>query len=336
MFIATLIIFSSSGETRQDLVFASNIEQVPSYKEPAINDEYDIVFAPADSEFFPEGLAVSTTRNALYVGSTPLGVVVEIDLNETPPEVRPFVGPNPEYPKFLGLLVEEKNNILWACSMDFEDPAYIPQVTGFSLNTGEKIVSHEFPEESSFCNDMALDAAANLYVVDGITGDILRIPEAKKRVMNSAEIWVAGKKEWEGKFSPLQVGFNGICIYNNHIYVGHFLQGLIYHFSLQENGEAGKPEILELARKLELSDGMQCSKDHRILITEQQGNRLAWIDVESGKVIDEPKYFDTPISVKFDGNSKDVWVLESQQDHLRGDDTTPPTEFRVVRYNLKM
>ena len=101
--------------------------------------------------------------------------------------------------------MEEENNVLWACSMDFEDPTYVPQVTGFNLDKGEKLVSHEFPQKSSFCNDIDFDGAGNLYVVDGITEITPRIPEAKKLVMNSAEVWVAGEKEWEGQFSPLQV-----------------------------------------------------------------------------------------------------------------------------------
>jgi len=112
----------------------------------------------------------------------------------------------------LGVLVDERSNLLWVCSNDMSGmgvpgPSSIPGsfLKGFDLATGEGKVSAALPGSHILCNDMTIAADGSIYVTNSRAPQILRLkPEGKE-----LEVWLEDKQ-----FDPPKdgAGLDGIAI----------------------------------------------------------------------------------------------------------------------------
>jgi DNA-binding beta-propeller fold protein YncE len=122
---------------------------------PSFAEENEIAL-PGDRAY-PESISAAS-NGTLYVGSLATGGVWRI---------KPQAGAVEEWIKpgafgsrsILGVLVDEKANLLWVCSNDFSSseipgPSSVPGsfVNGFDLPTGEGKVSAQLQGKAAICN----------------------------------------------------------------------------------------------------------------------------------------------------------------------------------------
>jgi sugar lactone lactonase YvrE len=284
---------------------------------------------PGD-EFFPEGVA-ALADGTVFVGSVTSGAIVR-----TPApcegEVTTFVAPPEPVMSAVGLRADEPRGVLWACRsvLDGSLPA---RLDGHDLGSGALVASHEFPGAS--CNDIAVDAAGNLYATDPIAHEIVFIAADQAMSNEPAETWLADPafRVPDGQFSVNGLVFDP----DGTLYVGNYGAGELYRIALEEDGSPGPVELVAVdGAALSGPDGIQWL-DGGLLIVENTAGTVSRFAVEDGgtvsrTVLAEGLDFPATAAATADG----VWVCEAQTDHLLGIDPDPPaTPFRVVRVPLQ-
>ena len=134
---------------------------------------------PGDS-VYPESLSAASD-STLYVGSLAAGGVWRVNPKEG--TVEQWIKPGAFGTRsLLGVLVDEKANLLWVCSNDFSsagipgpNPVEGSFVKGFDLTTGEGKVSAKLPGNATICNDMAVAPDGSLFVTNSLAPQILRL-----------------------------------------------------------------------------------------------------------------------------------------------------------------
>jgi streptogramin lyase len=139
---------------------------------------------------YPESITAAPD-GTLYVSSPAVGVW----------RIKPSSGMVEEWIKpgafgsrsTLGVLVDNKANLLWGCSNDFSSigipgPSSVPGsfVKGFDLSSGEGRVSAALPGKATLCNDMAIGADGSLFVTNSLAPQILKL----KPGSNQLEVWL--------------------------------------------------------------------------------------------------------------------------------------------------
>lgn len=145
---------------------------------------------PSDRAY-PESVA-SAPDGTLYVGSPAVGGVWRIKTSSG--AVEQWIKPGAFGSRStLGVLVDNKANLLWVCSNDFSSigipgPSSVPGsfVKGFDLSSGEGKVSAALPGKATLCNDMVVGADGSLFVTNSLAPEILRL----KPGSNQLELWL--------------------------------------------------------------------------------------------------------------------------------------------------
>src|SRR5262249_16804448 len=135
------------------------------------------VALPGDRAY-PESISAAPD-NTLYVGSLATGGVWRIKPDTG--TVEQWIKPGAFGTRsILGVLVDEKANLLWVCSNDSSShgitgPSSAPGnfVKGFDLTSGEGKVSAELPGKVSICNDLVVGPDGSLFVTNSLAPEIL-------------------------------------------------------------------------------------------------------------------------------------------------------------------
>lgn len=276
--------------------------------EPADCDAAEVAL-PGDA-YYPEGVALDDS-GALYVGSLTSG---EITRAEPCGEVSTFVAASGA--ASVGLLVD--GDTLWACESDLSF-ASAPALVGYDLETGAERERHPFPAAGSFCNDLTIDGAGDLLVTDSTGHAIYRLG-AELEVFADDPIF---------EVDPGQFGLNGIAAVGSDVYVTNFAGNALYRI------RGGAVTEIQLDRAIAAPDGLELLDDGDLLVVEGNAGKLSRIaiDGDGGRVTEVAAGFDVPSTAAVDGG--DLWVVQSQLDHLLGVDPAPPTTpFTVVRAAL--
>ena len=113
------------------------------------------------TKFFPESIT-STKDGTLIIGSLGHGNVWRIAPGKTEAEewIKPGTG---GLNQILGVLADEKDNLLWVCSNKFDATGEATAVKTFDLKTGAPKNSYPLAGAKAVCNDITVRKRAEEY-----------------------------------------------------------------------------------------------------------------------------------------------------------------------------
>lgn len=304
-------------------------------------------------DFFPEGIALADNGD-IFVGSVSSGDIVVFPSNAARAQSLGLADADIAAGT-VGLLVVEDgtNRTLYACDA-LGDPvnglaASVVAIDVTDLGNVTVLETHALtkanPDDTVFCNDLAVDAAGNVYVTDSFGGHI-HVIAADGEDNAATEIW-----KTDAALDSDAFGANGIVVLddgsgNEFVFVVNFTTGTLNRIAIGADGAAG--DVVEVALTdvgdaetpitLEGPDGMKLLDDDTLVVVEGNSGGLSKIDLEDA-FGEAPKgartvlssRLDAPTTVAIDGDS--ALVVEGQLDDLQGG-TTPEIPFRVVRVQI--
>lgn len=266
--------------------------------------------------YYPESLSAGKD-GTLYVGSLATGQVVSFKNGDLDPQV--VISGN-GVTAVAGVLAHD--DLLWICSVDttFQRPT---EVRSFTL-TGTP--QNAYPlAANQFCNDMAFDAAGNLYATDSFAGTVLRLPaggSALETFVSDASF----KPAMQGAF-----GLDGIVVIGGSLYVNKLDTGGLFQIDIAS--KAITP--ITVTPALAAPDGMRVLDDKTLLVVQGGGQlvkvKLSGASATATTAVDG---LDQPTSViKARGT---YWVSQGQLGRLFA---MPPQQpmlpFLVRRVDVK-
>ncbi|MEM6293086.1 MAG: hypothetical protein AAGA54_17550 [Myxococcota bacterium] len=288
---------------------------------------------------FPEGIT-ATMDGTLFVGSVGEASVLRIEPPYGEDNVSVFSAGQLSRAA-IGVFVDEVRGVLLVCD---SNPG-APSSSGLSvldLTDGTRIVEHVIApadaEGPVFCNDGFIGEDGAAYVTDSFGGRILRIADVG--VEDAAvEVFVADPLL---AAPPEAFGANGLTIVDGEMYAVNFAAGSLLHVERTDGDDAvavvDVPLIDEGGRAVTLvgPDGIEPADDGGLLIVENgifgdgKGNRVVEVTLAGGQgtVRELAGPFDVPTTVAL--TDTDLWVVQSQFDHLFGLDESPPEPFTLV------
>jgi sugar lactone lactonase YvrE len=232
----------------------------------------------------------------------------------------------------LGVLVDEKANLLWVCSNDFSTvgvpgPSAVPgsYLKGFDLSSGEGKVSAELPGKATLCNDMVVGEDGSLFVTNSLAPQILRLKPGSTQL----EVWLESPAfEQPPQGAP---GLDGIAFGGDgNLYVNTFAKGDFFRVEVKD-GLPGKITKLNLSRPLKLPDGLR-STGRQTFVMAEGGGSIDRVTV-NGDEVEITTIKDGiagPTSVVPVGQT--LWVSEGQLPHLfeAAKSGPPHLPFRII------
>jgi hypothetical protein len=289
---------------------------LPAYSADTLNS----IEVPGDRAY-PESISAAPD-GTLYVSSLASGGIARIKPGASKAE--PWIKPGAfDSRSTLGVLVDERSNLLWVCSNDMSGmgvpgPSSIPGsfLKGFDLATGEGKVSAALPGSHNLCNDMTIAADSSLYLTNSRAPQILRLKADRKEL----EVWLEDKQ-----FDPPKdgVGLDGIAIGGDgNIYLNTFTKGEFFRVEMRE-GRPGKVTRLATSRPLTLPDGLRPLSDRTFLMAEG-GGTLDRVSIAGDKVTIETVMDGLAEPTAVAKVRETAWVAEGQLSHLFNPATNGP------------
>lgn len=134
----------------------------------------NIAFRITEKDLIPEGITFSSTTNSFYLGSIFKTKIIRI--NAETGEYNDFI-PS-EFPgmRFLGMIVDDKNNHLWACGNLRKDGNSYSSISKFNLLTGEMVKSYTYTDTvANTYNDLVEDKRGNIFFTDSYGQAVYKI-----------------------------------------------------------------------------------------------------------------------------------------------------------------
>jgi sugar lactone lactonase YvrE len=229
----------------------------------------DIIQLPGN-DFFPEGITLDPVTNDLFIGSIFQGTIVKVaDGSLTPVNFAPRA-PSTLQRGAVGLKVDNVNNLLFACDTNLGANIAGASLVGISLVDNSVVVKHAFPGATDFCNDIAFDAAGNLFVTETATGQIFTIPAANLLVPDSLQLFVASA----GIAANGGFGANGLAFASGGLFVSNTTAGTIVRFDPAAADVAATETIVNVSEGgvantlLSGPDGVLAISDTELLVVE--------------------------------------------------------------------
>jgi sugar lactone lactonase YvrE len=296
---------------------------------PSFADDPSEIKLPGD-RVYPESITAGPD-GTLYVSSPAVGGVWRIKPQSA--TVEDWIKPGAfDTRSTLGVLVDNKANLLWVCSNDFSSvgipgPSSVQgsYVKGFDLASGEGKVSAELPGKATLCNDMVIGADGSLFVTNSLAPQILRLKPGSTQL----EVWLESsdfEQPPQGAPALDGIAFDG----DGNLYVNTFAKGDFFRIEVKD-GMPGKITKLQLSRPLKLPDGLRSTGAQTFVMAEGGGSvdRITVngndVDIETIK-----DGIEGPTSVALVGQT--VWVTEGQLPHLfeAAKNGPPHLPFRII------
>jgi sugar lactone lactonase YvrE len=287
-----------------------------------------------EDNFFPEGIAVSKFTGDIFVGSLKENKIVKFPNGKNEP-VEFVSSAKHGLLSVIGIIVDDKQKILWACSSNpgvsnYPSDNPIISLKAFDLVSGNLINTYPF-FGGGFCNDITIDSNGNVYATDSFNPRILRVNKSQNRL----ETWFE-----DDVFQGKGFNLNGITYVDNSIYTVKMNSGELFKIDIEENGKPSNFTKIDLPRSLNAPDGIEAIDKNNLLVAENRAEgtwtgSLTKINLTSPLKMEVLKdNLDTPTTVALKG--KRAWVLQAQFSHLFGDEKDlPPEPFEIISVPYK-
>ena len=285
-----------------------------------------------EGNFFPEGIAISRNGD-IYVGSLKHNKIVKFKKKDS--NHQDFIEANTNgLMSVIGIMSDDRNKILWACSSspgvsNYPKGDNVVSLKAFDLNNGSLLNSYQFPN-GGFCNDITIDSNDNIYATDSFNPRILRLNKSSSRL----EVWYENEA-----FKGEGFNLNGITFIDGKIYTVKMNSGELFRINVGKNGKPEKFAKIDLQRSLNAPDGVKAIDKNNLLVVENRSEgtwkgALTKINLKDNSLNILKDNLDTPTTVAIKGNS--AWVLQAQFDHLFGDKKDiSPDPFEIVKVQVK-
>ena len=286
-----------------------------------------------EGNFFPEGIAISRNGD-IYVGSLKHNKIVKFKKKDS--NHQDFIEANTNgLMSVIGILSDDRNKILWACSSspgvsNYPKGDNVVSLKAFDLNNGSLLNSYQFPN-GGFCNDITIDSNDNIYATDSFNPRILRLNKSSSRL----EVWYENEA-----FKGEGFNLNGITFIDGKIYTVKMNSGELFRINVGKNGKPEKFAKIDLQRPLNAPDGVEAIDKNNLLVVENRAKgtwigSLTKINLSSTPTIEILRDgLDTPTTVALKG--KNAWVLQAQFSHLFGDEKDiSPDPFEIISVPYK-
>ena len=296
-----------------------------------------LAFAVGDIPFsadtlYPETASWSAKQHVFFVSSVRHGVVGKV----TPQgQYSAFINDD-KLVSSVGLTIDDKRNTLWVTSSDpgasdrtnSATQGKLAGVGAFDATTGQRRAWYnlgDLAEGAHFANDLALDAAGNVYVTDSFAPLIYRIDsDGKASIFARNDLF----KQGDG------FNLNGIAVHpDGYLLVGKYNSGQIFRVSLQHPDQV---EEVTLPAALKGADGFLLRDSQHLVVVqnlgEDQTTELVSIDGwKTARVERQSKsLMSMPSSATQVG--KDFYVLNSRIDTLFNKDAAKVSDFVLQKF----
>jgi len=309
---------------------------------PAAACDPDVIPLEGDT-FFPDGIAATADGSTLYVGSVLSNVIVAITPSacatpsDTHTVVEFAVQDDDAAGAYLGLYLDEVAGLLWACDADAEAGLFA-SIDAFSILDGTRVHNHPIPiaatGPNTFCNDLTVDSAGNVYATDPYGGQLLRVPVGAP-VDSQAEVW-SGDERFavpRGDFGLSGIDYDPA---SNAIYTVKFSTGTLYRIAIDATtGAAGAITDLLDASSLpafEEGDGVEVIATNDVLVVRGGNTSVltrAVIETDQVAMIRTVQLgLDGPTAAAYVGD-EEAWVVMGQLGRLGGNPRLPFTIERL-------
>lgn len=174
----------------------------------------EIVYSIGEKDLIPEGITYSQKTNCFYISSILKCKIVEI--NAETGEYKDFIPSNKYNRRFVGMIVDNKRNHLWACGNMKKDSLIYSSIFKFNVETHRLIREYHFPDTAQqLVNDLVIDNDGNVFFTDSNRKHIYKISAQT----DSIELFLESNE--------IEMP-NGITISpdNNYLYVASFKKGI--------------------------------------------------------------------------------------------------------------
>jgi sugar lactone lactonase YvrE len=299
-----------------------------AFSSPSVAGDLSEIKLPGDRAY-PESIAAAPD-GTLYVSSPAVGGVWRIKPQSA--TVEEWIKPGAFGSRStLGVLVDDKANLLWVCSNDFSSsgipgPSSVPGsfVKGFDLASGEGKVSAALPGKATLCNDMVVGADGSLFVTNSLAPQILRLKTGSSQL----EVWLESSAFEQ---PPLGApGLDGIAFGGDgNLYVNNFANGNFFRVEVMD-GAPGKITKLKPSRPLKFPDGLRSTGGQTFVMAEGGGVDRVTVNGDRVDVETIKDGIAGPTSVALSGQT--LWVSEGQLPHLfeAAKSGPPRLPFRII------
>lgn len=226
-----------------------------------------------DVHVYPESLSADRAGR-LYIGSVK-GVIFRTapggDLAE--PWIRPDAANG--ILSLLGILVDERAHILWACSSPM--PFRVPPAAGtsallaFDLATGKIKARYEFPAPASACNDITIARDGTAYATDTPNGRIFVLKRGAKALALYAQ---------DAKLK----GVDGIAFAGDGtLYVNNVQANTMLRIDRRADGSFAGLTELALSQPVKGPDGLRLIGGNRFLQAEGGSGKVTLVTIAGDK-----------------------------------------------------
>lgn len=294
-----------------------------------------IAYLTGEKDLIAEGITYSSATGSFYLGSIYKKKIIRI--NAETGEVSNFFQSDSLNFSFLGLLVDDVNNYLWACGYSHNNKIRRSSVLKFDLISGKLIRSYSCNDTlPDLYNDLAEDKTGNVYFTDTDNQCIYKID----RYTDSIIVIFRGTQVLQP---------NGITISpdNRYLYVASTNYG-IRVLDVENQSIVGEPDTLFNSTGI---DGLKYYRNSLIGIqndvkTKSEVKIIQYFLDNSGtkikgvKIIDQNNpSFDIPTTfVIFDQNlyclaNSQIWNLDSSENRILNEQML--NETKILTYNLQ-
>lgn len=305
------------------------------------NDDDITIYTPrveasislTNTDYYPDSIA-AMKDGTLFVGSMGSGQIDKIakDTNEA----SSFIPEDKDGLTALGLLVDEDNNKLWACHWDFKNYGAVHQarLRSFNLITGQLESTHLMPK-GSLCNDLTQDQKGHIYITCSFTNQIYRLNKGASEVAVWSNDALFSENKTEGAWTINGISWDG----TDTLFVTRTDTDSLLKIKIKEDGSADKAEKIQIEdEKSNMGyDGIKVIDANNILIAEYATGRISKITINKTTGVKSIVKSDLnwPTNIAIIPDSDNIWVAESQINHLLGYDTSAPdVPFQLSRSPL--
>lgn len=280
---------------------------------------------------YPEGIAWHPAQKVFFVSSIHKGVIGKVT---TKGVYTPFIQ-DEKLVASVGLYLDTKRNLLWTAIGDLgasihSSPATankLAAVAAYDATTGKRRAYHDLSklvEGGHFANDLAQDAAGNIYVTDSFSPVIYRVDvKGQTSVFATSDLF-----KGEG------FNLNGIVAHpDGYLLVNKYNSGEIFRIS---NSNGADIERVSLPEAVKGADGMLLRDKTRLTIVQNAGNDqvVELISTDGWKSATQHAVHKTAHSFPTTATKvgKHIYVMNSRLDTLLTKDATKVSEYLLQKY----
>ncbi|MBU0556957.1 MAG: hypothetical protein KKD64_01685 [Alphaproteobacteria bacterium] len=173
----------------------------------------------------------------------------------------------------LGVLVDERSNTLWACSVPMGQAGAVSALVAFDLASGDFKKRYELPAPASACNDIALAKDGTAYIAETTNGRIFTLAPGAEAV----SLLVEDK--------AVLGGVDGIAFSEDGtLYVNNVRQNTMLRVNRRADGSFVSLTKLNVSQPLNGPDGLRPIGGNRFLQAEGPAGRVSLLTIEGDDV----------------------------------------------------